>query len=83
MPSGGRGQWFESSHATSEAMMDALLMAIWRRQPNTQVLIHSDQDAQYTSRDWLDFLKEHRLEVSMSRHGNCHDNAVADPFYPG
>ena len=73
--------WSLSSRATSEAVMDALLMAIWRRQPKTPVLVHSDQGAQYTSRDWLDFLKEHRLEVSMSRRGNCHDNAVAESFF--
>ena len=56
-------------------------MAIWRRQPKTPVLVHSGHGAQYTSRDWLDFLKEHRLEVSMSRRGNCHDNAVAESFF--
>ena len=61
--------------------MDALLMAIWRRQPKTPVLVHSDQGAQYTSRDWLDFLKAHQLEVSMSRRGNYHDNAVAESFF--
>ena len=73
--------WSLSSRATSEAVMDALLMAIWRRQPKTPVLVHSDQGAQYTSRDWLDLLKAHRLEVSMSRRGNCHDNAVAESFF--
>ena len=70
-----------SSRVTSEAVMDALLMAIWRRQLKPPVLVHSDQGAQYTSRDWLDFLKEHRMEVSMSRRGNCHDNAVAESFF--
>jgi putative transposase len=65
--------WSLSSRATSEAVMDAALMAIWRRQPKTPVLVHSDQGAQYTSRDWLDFLKERRLEVSMSRRGNYRD----------
>jgi putative transposase len=73
--------WILSSRATSEAVMDALLMAIWRRQPKTPVLVHSDQGAQYTSRDWLNFLKAHQLEVSMSRRGNCHDNAVAESFF--
>ena len=73
--------WSLSSRATSEAVMDALLMAIWRRQPKTSVLVHSDQRAQYTSRDWLDFLKAHRLEVSMSRRGNCHDNSMAESFF--
>ena len=73
--------WSLSSRATSQSVMDALLMAVWRRQPKEPVLVHSDQGAQYTARDWLEFLKAHRLEVSMSRRGNCHDNAVAESFF--
>ncbi|MCB1650200.1 MAG: DDE-type integrase/transposase/recombinase, partial [Pseudomonadales bacterium] len=42
---------------------------------------HSDQGVQYTCSDWRKFLKEHNLEVSMSRRGNCHDNAVAESFF--
>ena len=44
-------------------------------------VIHSDQGSQYGSQDWLDFLKAHGLSVSMSRRGNCHDNAVAESFF--
>ena len=73
--------WSLSSRATSQSVMDALLMAVWRRQPKEPVLVHSDQGTQYTARDWLDFLKAHQLEVSMSRRGNCHDNAVAESFF--
>jgi putative transposase len=73
--------WSLSTRATSESIMDALLMAVWRRQPKEPVLIHSDRGAQYTARDWLEFLKAHRLEVSMSQRGNCHDNAVAESFF--
>jgi len=80
--SGRASGWSLSSRATSEAVMDALLMAFWLRQPKTPVLVHSDQCAQYTSRDWLEFLKAHQLEVSMSGRGNCHDNAVAESFSP-
>ena len=43
--------------------------------------MHSDQGSQYTSHDWQAFLKEHGLEGSMSRRGNCHDNAVAESFF--
>ncbi|SKA59347.1 IS3 family transposase, partial [Enterovibrio nigricans] len=46
-----------------------------------QVLVHSDQGVQYTSSDWRSFLKEHNMEISMSRKGNCHDNAVAESFF--
>ena len=56
-------------------------MAVWRRKPKKGVLVHSDQGSQYTSYDWSEFLKEHGLEGSMSRRGNCHDNAVAESFF--
>jgi putative transposase len=56
-------------------------MAIWRRKPKSKVLIHSDQGSQFTSMDWASFLKHHNLEHSMSRRGNCHDNAVAESFF--
>lgn len=56
--------------------MNALLMAVWRRKPTDPVMVHSDQDSQFTSKDWREFLTEHRLEPSMSRRGNCHDNAL-------
>ena len=41
----------------------------------------SAQSSQFTSKDWRDFLMAHRLEPSMSRRGNCHDNAVAESFF--
>jgi putative transposase len=44
-------------------------------------VIHSDQGAQFTSQEWRDFLKDHNLEASMSRRGNCYDNAVAESFF--
>jgi len=45
------------------------------------VLFHSDQGSQYTSDDWQSFLKAHGIVASMSRRGNCHDNAVAESFF--
>jgi len=56
-------------------------MAVWRRKPQQEVLVHSDQGSQFSSHDWQDFLKAHRLVPSMSRRGNCHDNAVAESFF--
>lgn len=44
-------------------------------------MVHSDQSSQFTSKDCRDFLTTHRLEASMSRPGNCHDNAVAESFF--
>ncbi|RXJ65703.1 hypothetical protein CS022_24720 [Veronia nyctiphanis] len=52
-----------------------------RRSPIDKVLVHSDQGSQYTSHDWDNFLSQHDLEASMSRKGNCHDNAVAESFF--
>ena len=40
-----------------------------------------DQGSQFTSIDWAAFLRQHNLEHSMSRRGNCHDNAVAESFF--
>jgi putative transposase len=73
--------WSMRSRATAESVIDALLMAIWRRRPTKKVLVHSDQGAQYTSKDWQTFLRDNNLEASMSRRGNCHDNAVAESFF--
>jgi putative transposase len=73
--------WSMQSRITKELVLDALLMAVWRRKPKNKVLIHSDQGSQYTSEDWDVFLKAHNLESSMSRRGNCHDNAVAESFF--
>lgn len=73
--------WSMQSRITKELVLDALLMAVWRRKPKSKVLIHSDQGSQYTSEDWDIFLKAHNLESSMSRRGNCHDNAVAESFF--
>ena len=43
-------------------------------------MIHSDQGAQFTSKEWQSFLSKHNLAASMSRRRNCHDNAVAEIF---
>ncbi|ECW7869798.1 IS3 family transposase [Salmonella enterica subsp. enterica] len=69
------------SRMTKDIVLNALLMAIWRRNPLKQVMVHSDQGSQYTSHEWQSFLKSHGLEGSMSRRGNCHDNAVAESFF--
>ena len=73
--------WSMQSRQTTDVVLQALLMAVWRRKPKNRVLIHSDQGSQLTSMDWASFLKAHNLEHSMSRRGNCHDNAVAESFF--
>tara|TARA_R100001369_G_scaffold84159_1_gene116874 strand:+ start:14214 stop:15053 length:840 start_codon:yes stop_codon:yes gene_type:complete len=73
--------WSMQQRMTKELVLDALLMAVWRRKPKHRVVVHSDQGSQYTSHDWSSFLKSNNLEGSMSRRGNCHDNAVAESFF--
>ena len=64
-----------------DLVLNALVMAVWRRKPKNEVIVHSDQGSQYTSSDWQTFLELHNLVCSMSRRGNCYDNAVAESFF--
>lgn len=73
--------WSLRQRQATDVVLQALLMAVWRRKPKQKVLIHSDQGSQFTSIDWAAFLRQHNLEHSMSRRGNCHDNAVAESFF--
>lgn len=73
--------WSAQPRMTTELALQALLAAVWRRKPKAKVMIHSDQGSQFTSREWQLFLDQHNLDASMSRRGNCHDNAVAESFF--
>jgi len=73
--------WSMKSHQKTILVMDALFMAVKRRQPVEPVLIHSDQGCQFTSMYWEDFYKFHLLDPSMSRRGNCWDNSVVESFF--
>lgn len=73
--------WTMSSQINTELVLNALVMACWRRKPKGEVIVHSDLGCQYTSYDWNSMLKQHNLVPSMSRRGNCHDNAVAESFF--
>ncbi|WP_152960868.1 DDE-type integrase/transposase/recombinase, partial [Pseudoalteromonas sp. P1-9] len=64
-----------------EIVIKALLMAVWRRQPSANVIVHSDQGSQYTSEEYQAFLTANNLTSSMSRRGHCLDNAVAESFF--
>jgi putative transposase len=63
-----------------ELVLDALMMAVWRRKPKQEMIVHSDQGSQYGSDDWKRFCNANQLLPSMSRRGNCWDNAVAESF---
>lgn len=73
--------WSMDKTMDRHLVINALLMAVWQRNPKNEVLVHSDQGSQYASSDYLAFMNEHRLIPSMSRRGNCHDNAVAESFF--
>jgi len=72
--------WSTSATIGRELVLDAVLMAVRRRHPK-RTLIHSDQGTQYGSGAWRRFCKSNHLEPSMSRKGNCWDNAVAESFF--
>ncbi len=73
--------WSMQPTLARDIVLDALLMAVWRRKPKQPVIVHSDQGSQYGSDDWIRFCKAHKLDPSMSRRGNCWDNAVAESFF--
>jgi len=73
--------WSMKSTLSRELVLDALMMAVWRRRPRHPVIVHSDQGSQYGSDDAVRFCKDHGLIPSMSRRGNCFDNAVAESFF--
>ena len=73
--------WSMASRITDDLVLNALTMAYWRRKPAGKVMLHSDQGSQYTSRRCQRLLKTFNIEPSMSRKGNCYDNAVAESFF--
>ncbi len=73
--------WSMDKNIDRHLVINALLMAVCSRRPKEKVLVHSDQGSQYGSADYLAFMKANNLEPSMSRRGNCHDNAVAESFF--
>lgn len=73
--------WSMKPTLSRELAIDALLMAVWQRKPKKPVLVHSDQGSRYGSHDWRRYCKANNLEPSMSRRGNCWDNAVAKSFF--
>jgi transposase InsO family protein len=73
--------WAMSASNNSALVCDALSMAIENRRPNPGLLHHSDQGITYTSNQYRKLLEQHKMISSMSRKGNCHDNAVAESFF--
>ena len=73
--------WSMNKCISRRLVMDALIMAIWRRKPSRGLIFHSDRGSQYCSHDFQKLLKNHGMLSSMSRKGDCWDNAVAESFF--
>jgi transposase InsO family protein len=73
--------WAMANHMEESLVGSALNMALGRRRPGTGLLHHSDQGGQYASQDYQDRLNAAGITVSMSRKGNCWDNAVMERFW--
>ena len=73
--------WAMSARITDDLTRDALAMALARRRPPQGLLHHSDRGSQYASRDYQEALAQHGIVCSMSRRGDCWDNAVAESFF--
>ena len=73
--------WALSERITDGLTLDALEMALGRRRPPSGLLHHSDRGSQYASGGYQRVLAQHGIVCSMSRRGNCWDNAVAESFF--
>jgi putative transposase len=73
--------WSMSSRMKASLVCDALTMALWQRKPKPGLIVHSDRGAQYASHEYRKLLNDWRCIGSMSRKGNCWDNAVAESFF--
>ena len=73
--------WSMQATMTTQLVTDALVMAIWRRGKPEAVLHHSDRGSQYTSAPFQRLLADQGLSCSMSRAGNCWDNAAMESFF--
>jgi len=73
--------WSMQAEMTAQLVTDALIMAIWRRGKPDALLHHSDQGSQYTSEQFQRLMADSGVTCSMSRSGNCWDNAAMESFF--
>jgi len=73
--------WAMKSRMSEELTIAALEMALLNRNPKKGLIVHSDQGSQYQSQAYQRRLRENKLIASMSRKGDCYDNAVAESFF--
>jgi putative transposase len=73
--------WSMADHMRAELVNQALSMAIYQRQPAAGLIMHTDRGSQYGAESYRQLLHQHEIQPSMSRKGNCWDNAVAESFF--
>ena len=73
--------WSMKEHMQTSLVKDALSMAWWRRRPEVGLIFHSDRGSQYCSHEFQNALKGWQMRSSMSRRGNCWDNAPTESFW--
>ncbi len=74
--------WDTSSRMTTPLILNAMKIAVQRiKGSDTKVILHSDQGSQYSAYEYQIFAKNNNIVQSMSRRGNCYDNAVAESFF--
>ena len=73
--------WAVSTSLSHDGVLDALYRAIWRRRPPAGLMIHSDRGVQYCCTGFRDVIAKYHFVQSMSRKGNCWDNAVSESFF--
>ena len=73
--------WSMAKHMRASLANDALLMALWSRKPGKGLIWHTDRGSRYASESHRALLKEHGVIQSMSRKGDCWDNAVSESFF--
>ena len=73
--------WSMANRMKTKLINNALTMAIWKRKPKRGLIWHSDRGSQYASDSHRSILKDHGIIQSMSRKGDCWDNAVAESFF--
>lgn len=73
--------WSMANHMRAELVNQALSMALCQRQPATGLIMHTDRGSQYGADSYRQLLSQHGMQPSMSRKGNCWDNAVAESFF--
>jgi transposase InsO family protein len=73
--------WSMANHMRAELVTQALAMATSQRQPAAGLIMHTDRGSQYGADSYRQFLTQHGIQPSMSRKGNCWDNAVAESFF--